>query len=68
QSTSGPRQDRPWTSNNPTGKSRIRLDSGRMAMENEMYRTRCVVHEKVSHIEVSSHAVTEEVISLNKVL
>ncbi|GBM15392.1 hypothetical protein AVEN_199649-1 [Araneus ventricosus] len=36
-STSGLHQDRPGTSNNPTGKSRMRLDSGRMGMENVLY-------------------------------
>ncbi|GBN15480.1 hypothetical protein AVEN_238510-1 [Araneus ventricosus] len=37
-STSGPHQDRPQTSNNPTGKSRMRLDPRRMDMENVVYR------------------------------
>ncbi|GBL87443.1 hypothetical protein AVEN_118379-1 [Araneus ventricosus] len=53
-STSGPHQDS--TSNNLTGKCRMRLDPGIMDMENVVYRMQCVVHEKGGHIEVSSHA------------
>ncbi|GBN98544.1 hypothetical protein AVEN_125546-1 [Araneus ventricosus] len=50
-STSGPQQERPKTSNNPTGKSRMRLDPEKMDMENVVYRIQCVVHEKGGHIE-----------------
>ncbi|GBM38788.1 hypothetical protein AVEN_210523-1 [Araneus ventricosus] len=42
-------QDRPWTSNNPRRKSHMRLVSGRMGMENVVYRMKCVVHEKGGH-------------------
>ncbi|GBM68514.1 hypothetical protein AVEN_158088-1 [Araneus ventricosus] len=65
-SRSGPHQHRPQTSNNSTGKSRMRLDPVRMDMENVVYRIQCVVHEKGDHIEGLSHVVAEEVILLNK--
>ncbi|GBN54955.1 hypothetical protein AVEN_19998-1 [Araneus ventricosus] len=67
-STSGPHQNKPRISNNPTGKSRMRLDPWTMDMGNVVYRTKCVVHEKGGHIEGSSHALVEEVILLNKEL
>ncbi|GBL95638.1 hypothetical protein AVEN_24840-1 [Araneus ventricosus] len=50
-SRSGPHQDRPWTANNPTGKSHMRLDTERMDMENVVYRMQCVVYEKGDHVE-----------------
>ncbi|GBM06040.1 hypothetical protein AVEN_49424-1 [Araneus ventricosus] len=43
-----PHEDRPWTSNNSTGKNSVRLEPGRMDMENVVYRMQCVVHEKVT--------------------
>ncbi|GBM57055.1 hypothetical protein AVEN_157021-1 [Araneus ventricosus] len=46
-------QDRPWTSNNPIGKSHMGLDPGRMDMENVVYRMQCVVHDEGVHIERS---------------
>ncbi|GBN29969.1 hypothetical protein AVEN_45416-1 [Araneus ventricosus] len=67
-STSGTHQDRPSTSNNSTGKSRMVLDPGRMDMENVVYRMQCVTHKKGGHIEGSSHALAKEVILLNKEL
>ncbi|GBO14278.1 hypothetical protein AVEN_195235-1 [Araneus ventricosus] len=45
-SMSRPHRDRTWTSNNPRGKSQMRLDPGKMGMENVMYRMQCVVQEK----------------------
>ncbi|GBM18832.1 hypothetical protein AVEN_203108-1 [Araneus ventricosus] len=66
--TSRPHQGRPWTSNNPTGKSRMRLDPRRMDMENVVCMMQCVVNEKGDNIEGSSHAPDEEVILLNKEL
>ncbi|GBN66697.1 hypothetical protein AVEN_225118-1 [Araneus ventricosus] len=44
-------QDRPLTSNNPTGKSRMGLDLARMDMENAVNRMQCVVYENGGHIE-----------------
>ncbi|GBM11126.1 hypothetical protein AVEN_171035-1 [Araneus ventricosus] len=67
-STSGSRQERPLTSNNPTEKNRKRLDPEKMDMENVLYRMQCVVPEKGDHIKGSSHALAEEVILLNKEL
>ncbi|GBM19727.1 hypothetical protein AVEN_880-1 [Araneus ventricosus] len=51
-----------------TGKSRMRLDPGRMGMENVVYRMLCVVQEKgdhhiegssMNHIEGSSRALQQ---------
>ncbi|GBL83039.1 hypothetical protein AVEN_165273-1 [Araneus ventricosus] len=38
--------NRPWTSNKPTGKRRMMLDSGRMDMKPVVYTMQCVAHEK----------------------
>ncbi|GBN99890.1 LIM/homeobox protein Lhx3, partial [Araneus ventricosus] len=47
-------------------KSRMRLDPGRMDMENLAHRMQSMVHEKGGHIEGSSHTLAEEAILLNK--
>ncbi|GBM25245.1 hypothetical protein AVEN_153427-1 [Araneus ventricosus] len=57
-STLGPHQNRPWTSNNATGISRMRLDPGRMGMEIVVYSMQCVVHEKSSDIESHWRVIT----------
>ncbi|GBM48140.1 Cathepsin L [Araneus ventricosus] len=59
---SGPHQDRPWTSNSPPGKNRMRLNPGKRTWR--MFCTGCNVWSTrrvvtLNHIERSTHALAE---------
>ncbi|GBO40197.1 hypothetical protein AVEN_213500-1 [Araneus ventricosus] len=70
-STSGSFQNRPWTSNIPTGKDTMRLDPGKWTwrLVSTGYNMRFIRRVDIlNHTEGSSHALVEGVISFSAIV